>query len=245
MIARVDTNVLRGMALENAPLRLRRSGAAEVVPVQVDPAQEHLAQQEALRLGFEEGLRQGRAEGVQAGREEGLRQGLAEARLQAQQLAEDAVVEAQRPLAEEREQLRELTGSLERVFDDCLDKCEDEMLALCYETICRMVGAAAIQPELVRVQVAHLVSLCKADPPLSILVHPQDAELLRSEEAVQNATGRMHWIADAEVPLGGCIVKSRAGSLDLRLETMLSACKSSLLGVRAERARSNAAGARS
>lgn len=228
--------VLRGLPIALAAWRLPRN-----VPLETQSEATGLAapspsaQEEAVRLGFEEGLRRGREEGLRSGHEEGLRQGRAEAAAETSAARERAIAEAAAPLEAERGRISKLAASMESALVECLEVGEDEMVALCFDTVCRVIGATALQPEALRAHMSHLLSLCKATPPLAVHVHPEDAFLLRrfaiSEPIPASAIA---WIPDPEVMLGGCIAKSTHGKLDLRLETMLSACKSALLATRAQ-----------
>jgi len=109
------------------------------------------------------------------------------------------------------------------------------MVALCFETICRLIGGAALQADVVRAQLTGLAAQGRAGRRLSmhVHVHPDDADLLRASAP----DAGVEWVADPEVALGGCILRGREGGLDARLETMLAACKAALLAARARNAR--------
>lgn len=229
--------VLRGLPVECAPWRLPRNVPAEAPSEEaVLVAPPPSAQEEAVRLGFEEGLRRGREEGLRSGQEDGLRQGRADAAAETSAALERAIAEAVKPLQAERDRISKLATGMESALAECLELGEDEMVALCFETVCRVIGTTALQPEALQVHMSHLLSLCKAKPPLAMHVHPEDASLLqRFAISEPTSAAAIAWIPDPEVMLGGCIAKSTHGKLDLRLETMLSACKAVLLATRAQR----------
>lgn len=121
------------------------------------------------------------------------------------------------------------------------------MLALCYEAVCRVVGAQAVEPRHVASQLSHLVALSRISSLVAVHVHPDDAALLQGGDmstgkGSQGGDRQVPWLPDPEVTLGGCIVRGSRGSLDLRLEAMLSDLKASLLAERARRRQATAPG---
>ena len=167
---------------------------------------------------------------------EGLREGRAQAADEVRQAVQRAVAEAVLPLQAQHERLQKIAQGAQESMATLLAAAEDDMVALCYETLCRLIGASAVGPEAVRAQLARLAAL-HGGTDLVLHVHPQDAELLERGPA-----GAFTWVADIEVGLGGCILKSSRGALDARLETMLSACKATLLEARARRSQGPLAG---
>lgn len=233
------TGVFRGLHLEPAPLRLGRA-AAPASRLPAPPAQPD-AQEESLRLARDHALREGREQGLRAGQEEGLRQGRATAAAETRAAVDKAVAEALQAVHAERDRLRQLAGAMQGALDGLQEAAHDEMVALCYETICRVIGAAAVRPDTVRSQLSHLVALYGARAGLVLHVHPQDAALLE-HGADDGAPATLRWTADPEVALGGCILRCAAGGLDARLETMLASCKEALLEARAARTQAPASG---
>lgn len=226
-------DILRGMQLEALPLRLARALAPELAPAAAPAA----ADDAAARERIEQAQREAREEGVRAGYEEGLRRGLADAEARARTALDHAKAQALVPLEQERKQLASLLAALQQARAEVLSVAEEDAVALCYELLCRMVGAAAPQPELLRAQWQALCAGQADDAGTELHVHPQDAAALAScaAGAPQDAS-RMRWVADPQVALGGCMVRSAFGGLDARLETLLSTCKDALLAARAARA---------
>jgi flagellar assembly protein FliH len=220
--------VWRELPLEAAPVRLRR-GLASPAPTPAMPPEE-----EGFQRGYAQGLDEGRAQGLLEGHEEGLRQGQAEAAQAARAQAAEAVAAALLPLQERQQQVLALAQALEQALPQALDAAEEEMVALVFEALCRMIGAAGPNPASVQAQVAALLAQARLEPPLEVCVHPQDAALLAACPAQSGQTA--NWRADPQVALGGCVVRTRAGGLDLRLETLLQGCKEALLATRARRA---------
>lgn len=229
------TKVVRGMELAAVPLRLGRGSAQAPLPRPVPVAAQPDPREEGRRLGLEQGLREGREQGLLAGREEGLREGCAQAAEEIRAAVEQAVAEAVLPLREEQTRLQQLAQSLATAVDGIEEAAQDELVALCYETVCRVLGEAVLQPEVVRQHLSHLRSLHKGRE-VVLHVHPQDADLLQRTLVGAPEDGDLRWAADPEVALGGCLLKAPGGALDARLETMLLACKTALLEARAAHA---------
>lgn len=193
------------------------------------------AGEEAARQGFERGRAEGFGQGLGAGRDEGLRKGLQEAAEQGRARVEQAVLEATQSVRAMQEQLYRLEAALRPAFAACMSAAEDELVALCYETLCSILGAQALQPAVVQAHVQHVLSRAAGAQSIALHLHPQDAELLASCAAGVDdptAAARIRCVPDPEVQLGGCIVRSEGGGLDARLETALLACKDALVSAR-------------
>jgi flagellar assembly protein FliH len=230
------TEVLRGMHIEPVPLSLRRRAAVQSIASQPADAQTAVrAEEAALRQRYEEAERAGHEQGTRAGYEAGLRKGMAAAAAQADAAVEKAVAQATDDLRGQHRTLSSLAQALQRSANAALLAAEDEMVALCFETICRVVGAAAAQPDLVRDHLRSLAASAAGGGPVAMHVHPGDAAQLANLDEAEAPTPRIDWIADPAVRHGGCLVRAKRGGLDARLETMLSACRQSLLAVRAQR----------
>lgn len=212
-------DVFRGLVLETRPFCLRRQGAG--LPSSA-PAAAEGAQQERRR-GYEEGLAQGRSEGY----EEGMRRGQADAAAGAQAAVEDAVADATRALGAQAERLSSLCEAVEASAVERLRAMEDEMLALCYESVCAVLASQAVLPATVRTHLQQVLAGCGAGAVLH--VHPHDAALMQESCPAASAA---HWVADPAVTLGGCIVVRPQGALDRRMETALARCKEVLLAAR-------------
>jgi flagellar assembly protein FliH len=223
--------VLRGMHLEAVPVRLvrPRSGIDEVAVAQAMP--NVTAQEEALRRQVDEATRQGHSEGTRAGYEAGWRKGQEAAAAESQAALASATAQTNAALQEQQEKLSHLATVLQHAIEQTLAAAEDEMVALCFETICRVVGSAATDVEAVRGQLSACASEARVGRCMRIHVHPDDAVLLQACTAQSD----VEWVADPEIATGGCIVRGSNGGLDARLETMLEACKAALLAARSRR----------
>jgi flagellar assembly protein FliH len=228
--------------LQAADRSLAAAPAADALPA-VDRHEQarELGHAEGLRQGTAEGLRQGREEGLRAGYEEGLEMARKEAEAQARHALEAELAKAMLPLQKRERQLQELLGAIETDVKGFWAAAEDEMVALCYETVCRVLGEAAITRQGLEAQVAQLLATAHAEGQVVLHLHPADALLLDEARAHDEPTlspaQSLAWVADPQVALGGCMLHANGGTLDARLETVLAACKAGLLEARAISAR--------
>lgn len=224
--------LLRGICVEATTVHVgRRLPGAD--PAADGAAQERTHEEKAARQGYDAGWQLGREEGLRSGHEEGVRKGMEEALARSRSATERAIAEARAPLVKQEEHLRRCVETLSASMVHCLAALEDELVALCYEAVCQVLGNAALEPEVVRSHLQHLLSQWGTTPILELHVHPQDAELLAAAGGAE--AGCWRCVPDAEIALGGCVLVGRGGGLDARLETALDGIKAALLQRRARR----------
>lgn len=228
-----EPSVMRGIPVAAAPLRLRRE--PEPPPAQAALSTPQDAFEAAHQDGYARGAEEGRAQGLQAGHEDGLHAGRREAAAEVEARTQQAVEAATASLRRQQEGLLAVMRRLEGLHGDVLAAAEDELVAMCYDTIVRMVARSAVTPESVRATVAGVAAAMQRHPQVLLRLHPQDAALLDACPPVAVGTPVLTWQADQAVTLGGCVVEAAAGGLDARLETMLSQCRAALLLAREQR----------
>jgi flagellar assembly protein FliH len=217
---RLETN-------STAPDETRVPPTENLSPPSTDPAEGR-----SSKSGYEEGLRIGRAEGkVQGeaqGREEGFLAGLEQGRLS---LAQEAAVAqehrraSEQALAERLDGLDSLLAALPPAFDKRMLELDDDLLALCFEAVSRIVGDAAASQSGVRAIVSQAMAGARLKSAATIHVNPRDMAFLEGAETIASLVGahrRVAWRADPAVELGGCLIASSEGSLDARLESQMS-----------------------
>ena len=202
------------------------------------------AHAEGFQRGHDEGLRSGREEGLRAGYEEGLRRGQDAAREESHAAVEKAVQDARAPIEESARRMEALLSTMASAAQDAWAGADDDVLALCYETLCRVVGEAVCSPEFVLPQVERLLAASDVKGDVTLHLHPADVRLLDDARAegwlLQTQSLRLSWRADPRVVLGGCMLAGTGGGIDARLETVLEQCKAGLLQARALRAAARA-----
>lgn len=220
--------VLRDARMQLVPATVARAlrPLAETAPgaqAAEDAAERSRAELEAARVQVLEDARtQGEEEGRRRGYAEGLRLGEQAARVQAQEAADQAAA----TLAQDREALAALCRSMQGLRSELAAALEDDMLLLCHETVCRVLGEALLTPVGLRAQLARL----RAAQPgtLAVHVHPQHAAWLDPDALAPG----LRVVGDPAVALGGCLLRSESGALDARLESVLEEVTQALLRAR-------------
>lgn len=127
----------------------------------------------------------------------------------------------------------QLYTQLQQIVDDssaALNREADNLSELCVdivgEAFRKLAGPLLASPEAVSAVVSEVLARVKEGHELSIRVNPADLPVLqeggRQEKLAAVLGGRKFTMAaDSRVELGGCIVESKLGSLDGRLEVQL------------------------
>ena len=181
----------------------------------------------AREAAWEQGLAEGRAAGFRQGHEEGFAKGAAEAAAAAQASRAEAAAQAAAVLAERARQLSDVLVSARGAIQDQVAAAEDEMVALCFETLARVLGTTLVTPEGVRAQVLQLLQQAGSDRMVAIHVHPGVADTL--EALCTDTLAELEIIRDTEVAVGGCVLHGAHGALDARLATILEEVAAALL----------------
>ncbi|MDN6886192.1 FliH/SctL family protein [Variovorax sp. CAN2819] len=214
--------------------------AEPAVPARPALADEVRIEEEARQRGYEEGFAKGSIEGRARGDEE-ARQRAAQAAEKASREFEEHAQRLTRELKQEalagyQARVRVLDGLIAALppgIEARLAGAEDDMLALCFEVVCRVLGESVIRPEALRAHLAKAMQELRGRKLAAIHMHPDDLALLQEEGRESWASGGVQWIASTDVELGGCILQSPEGGLDARFETQLNALRESLLQTRA------------
>ncbi len=246
------------------------AGAPDAAPAAEIPAQDLARMQaqwteEGRRAGHAQGLAEGRRmvdEDIQARAEvlardvvaEQVREAMEQVRAseQAQKHGEAQQRQsAAQEVARRTERLEQLAGQLAQEWTRFLQGAEDDMLDVIFEAVCRIAGDRAVTRDGAREMLARSLEAWHGRHPLSVHLHPDDAAILKEDAATLEVLAsrgfdagreRVRWVADPEVRMGGCLLRSAEGALDARLERQLQALAARLAEARAGR-RQQAAGA--
>lgn len=152
-----------------------------------------LMHQQAHQEGFREGLEQGRAQGYREGQEQ--------ARQEAQRLSEV---------------LGQVNAALQQLDQEMSQQLLDLALGIARQMLRQ---ALAIRPELVLAVVKEAInSFPQANQHPQLMLHPQDAELVRSALEAELAHGHWRVVEDSQIAPGGCRIETAHGELDATLE---------------------------
>jgi flagellar assembly protein FliH len=143
--------------------------------------------------------------------------------------------------AERRSKIGELDALLQNLpaaADALVANAEDDILAIAFEAVGRILGRAASDRRAVRSAVRQAIRQTAADRNLVVRVSPADHAWLAPELdglLPEHGSRRIDIVADARLHAGGCIVDSGAGAIDARFDVQLENLKRVLLGKRKDR----------
>lgn len=226
--AQIAQHVLSGAVAPKAAAMAAPAPAPVAAPVNDEAARAHadalkdLAAQQAQLLAARKKL-DSDAAAVLADAE---RRGLARGQEKGER---EALAQVARKLAV----LSTLADALESTRQEAWSQAEDMLVEVVYAAVCRVAGASAASREALLEMVRGIARDEHATQQWSVRLHPQDAELLLADRASLDA--RIMLQGDDAVVLGGCMVDSEKGTLDLRLETQLARLGEALLAARRTR----------
>lgn len=137
---------------------------------------------------------------------------------------EAARAEAQRVLEQELAVLRGLAGSAETALEQESVRIGELCVDIVAEALTKIAGPLLSTREAVAGVIVEILRRVREGRELTVRVCHADLPLLQQEEEklARALPGRKFTlVADSRVDLGGCIVESRLGSLDGRLEVQL------------------------
>jgi flagellar assembly protein FliH len=171
-------------------------------PAQPDASGQVEARQRAVEAGYREGWQTGYDEGRQAGHKEAMGSAAVERQ------HERAAVQAQS--RDSRRQLEAVLKTLRTQGDLFLAACENDMVALCFEALCQILGRSTVDPAMVRRQIVAAVTATGSVRPLEVRLHPMDLQLL--VEGMEVSDGREKQIDEQTVNDEGAAATSRMTS---------------------------------
>lgn len=227
------TSILRSPAIspEKRKLSSRRASVAPVAAAPVEPsAAPAAAPKPAAMPNIEALLAQAREsvlaqfkQEAETARELGRQRGLQEGRAAG---AEEVRREAETELA----RIRSISAGLQRALDTGIRGIEDVAVAIAFEAVCKMLGAAAVSRDGVRALVHEAAQHAAGAQQVTVRLHPADLAALQAAGGLDMAA---QWAADKSIELGGCVVETDGGTLDARLETQVERLRATLLAARA------------
>ena len=140
-------------------------------------------------------------------------------------------------LLQQRAELIELQNgvlaSLRDALPTTIHECESAVISLAFEVSQKLVADLPITADTVASAVREALDQAQEAGECWVQLHPDDLVLLDRTNAPQalphGATERLHFESSPAVTRGGCLVKTRFGTIDARRETKLELLKQSLL----------------
>ncbi len=154
----------------------------------------------------------------QRARETGRKEGLRDAD---QQFA-DEMAKLQSTLRQKFASLQEQAEGAHRAALDALGARATD---IAFVSICQILGTKAVSRDAVAEVVQEQLARFAADEIVSVRLHPHDLALLEDGTAASGLMGNIRLTADDSVTTGGCMVDTRMGRYDARLDVQLAKLK--------------------
>lgn len=154
----------------------------------------------------------------------------------AEQGRNEAMARVKKDMATAVATLESLAQAAEAAFAREQQQLADQCTAIVAEAIARIAGPALTSREATLGLVTTMLARLKDEREIVVRVSEGDLPLLQGELPALRAAASGHavsLVADRRVTLGGCIVDTRLGSLDGRLETQLAGLFETLRALRA------------
>ena len=175
--------------------------------------------------------RDAHARGLEQGRQEGLRQAADQIQKRATEIAEKA----------SRDGLATTLPAMKAAVQALVIE-RDRWLAEWEATAVRLSAAIAeklikrhleIHPEVAREMITNALQLAAGTPSIKLRMHHDDAALLGEHAAdvvrALASAGDAEIVADSSLTRGSCLIQTKHGTIDARLETLLNRIVSELL----------------
>jgi flagellar assembly protein FliH len=139
-------------------------------------------------------------------------------------------------LVEQRNQLLQVQNgilrSLEQALPGVIAECEQSIVLLAFEAARRIVGALPVTAESIEASVKQALAELRETADYQVYLHPADLAVLREIQsgllpAAGNASAKFS--ADASISRGGCIVRTRHGSIEALREKMFERLERAVL----------------
>jgi flagellar assembly protein FliH len=145
-------------------------------------------------------------------------------------------------MAESSEALKALLKSLSDEQVKLIQMGEDAAVEIGFAAVAKILGRMRIEKGLVEAAVKEAINKVSDREGLVVYLAPSDLQTMEALKA-QSANGhfwsRIEFKIDDEVGIGGCILRSRLGCLDARLEYQIDELKKLLIAARVRKAEEN------
>jgi flagellar assembly protein FliH len=138
--------------------------------------------------------------------------------------------------AQKLKQLGELIRAMETTRDALLQKAEDEVISLVFDSVAKIVGTAATDKQIAVNVVREAMAQVKGREKLTLRVCSRDHQVVKAALDQSNGSDlhakNICVVEDDLVKWGGCVIETEAGNLDARLEIQMQCLKDTLITVR-------------
>jgi len=171
--------------------------------------------------------------------QEGLNRGLRDATSKIDEQIRDEKLKFEQAFNERIKRIDQFFNDIPKKIEECYHDFEDDMLSICFATLTKLLGDIVVKPEV-------LISLIRqhiekfSDEICQICLHPQDHQMLvatlKSTETGNGravfdlfSSGRLEFVADAEIKLGGIVLRSGRAKLDAQIDAQMISLRDILL----------------
>jgi len=186
-------------------------------------------QQQAHDEAFAQGKKQGYDAGFQEGKLKGHKEGLAQGKLDGEKKGYEENLHLIRKQAAEFVSLLESLSEPFKILDE---KIEKELVELAIGIASQVVRREIrIDPGQIIAVIREAVNaLPLASQQLTLHMHPEDAELVRSSLALDDISSPWTIIEEPLITKGGCRVETETSNIDSSLENRLAIIVTTILG---------------
>ncbi|MES2036403.1 MAG: FliH/SctL family protein [Pseudomonadota bacterium] len=205
LVDRYEEGYLAGK-IEGHALAVRE--VEQKLQAELDVKREQLFQ-EAYKLGQQQGFANGQKEGLT--------------------LAQNDAAELKENLHQHLAQFEQILASLPVQLDNYMRDAEDELVTLSFAAVTKILGESLSSETAIRELINSLVKQHLTDTEFAVHLHPDDYAVM---VAANSSPHQFRWVSDANIKLGGLIIRSSEQSLDARLDFQIEVLKQGLLQAR-------------
>lgn len=145
---------------------------------------------------------------------------------------QDGLQRAEAELVQMKQRFEAMLQAMAQPLEDLGEGVEDDLLKLCLSISQQMVRREIRQDpgEIIPVIKEGLSMLSAAVRNIRVLLHPEDAKLVREIFSVSDEDQYWKIVEDAAITRGGCVIKSDTSIVDATLEKRLNAAAALVLG---------------
>lgn len=180
-------------------------------------SQERTAQTEAELQRLLGGIDELRQDAVATGQESGYQAGCKEGRIE---------------LERQVERLGDLIGRIAKLHEETLAAADDEIAEVVFASVVKILGEGMVGADAVIAAVRQSIKQLVSRDGLTIHLSPGDKRLIDETAAGKQEElfgPGVKIVADERVELGGCLLQTRTGGLDARLEVQLRRLRDCLI----------------
>ncbi len=188
-----------------------------------------LMQKQAYDEAYAEGIKDGVQQGIEQGQKQGYEQGFEQGKKEGK---EQGFKQQVQQLKDKGRQFQQLLETLESPFNQ-LDETVEQSLVQLAIALARQVIRREIKTDpgqIIAVVREAVQALPVASQKLTLFLHPEDVELVRSTLALDEVSPPWKLIEDPLLTRGGCKLETETSKIDASVENRLAAIIANIMG---------------